>query len=322
MLTSSSTLPRKTPQAHDLESGKASCQNDMMAQYARSEKTFRIMTNTDEKNPFHLSIRRSGPWPFVSRHDVLYADGTVHVLESRHVRKNLHREHLKTGASSAGELPAALNRYIGAIFALGAALFGAASGLSLAPALTQRLALNTADISALFFAGSIPFTVAAYLQLLQAANAPPWEHRTPVRPEFIWIGWRPRDIGWLSCILQFAGTLLFNINTYEGMRTQLDWIELDSLVWAPDIAGSLLFLASGYLAFVETCHRYLAWLPQSLNWWVTALNLAGCAAFMIAAIYSFSPPPHHAMANPDIAIAFTFAGAIAFFSGSLLMLAE
>ena len=38
--------------------------------------------------------------------------------------------------------------------------------------------------------------------------------------------------------------------------TSLTWFEQELVVWAPNIVGSTLFLASGYLAFVETCHGY------------------------------------------------------------------
>jgi hypothetical protein len=43
--------------------------------------------------------------------------------------------------------------------------------LSLAPALEQAWSLETTQVNAIFFMGSIPFTIAAYLQLFQAASA-------------------------------------------------------------------------------------------------------------------------------------------------------
>ncbi len=272
------------------------------------------MIQTPSQTHRQSVVERSGPWPFISRKRILRADGKIDELQSRHVRKGLHHRHHQVRPD--------LNQWIGAIFALGAALFAAASGLSLMPQIAQHLALNDADINALFFVGSIPFTTAAYLQLVQAANAPVWEHPATGKKKLNWFGWRPRDIGWLSCVLQFAGTLLFNINTFDGMRTDLTWVEIDLLVWVPNLTGSLLFLSSGYLAFVEVCHRHLAWLPGSLNWWITLLNLGGCVAFMIAAIYSFTLPGGEVVTDTNIAIAFTLAGALGFLSGSLLMLTE
>ena len=57
------------------------------------------------------------------------------------------------------------------IFAVGSLLFAVASVLSLWPQLAAMCSLNSTAINAIFFAGSIPFTTAGYLQLFQAANA-------------------------------------------------------------------------------------------------------------------------------------------------------
>jgi hypothetical protein len=83
------------------------------------------------------------------------------------------------------------------------------------------------------------------------------------------------------------GTLLFNANTFDAMLPGLGWLQQDLAVWIPDFVGSILFLASGYLAFGETCHTYWAWKPQSLSWWITFTNLFGCVAFMISAFFAF-----------------------------------
>jgi hypothetical protein len=90
---------------------------------------------------------------------------------------------------AAGEL----NWWIGTVFALGAFLFAAGCILSLTPSLAQWCKLDSAAVNAVFFAGSIPFTTAAYLQLFQASNAPPdhFAHaHAPLRRQFL--GWRPR----------------------------------------------------------------------------------------------------------------------------------
>jgi hypothetical protein len=86
--------------------------------------------------------------------------------------------------------------------------------------------------------------------------------------------------------------------------------------------AAVLFLASGYLAFVETCHSHFAWRPTSFSWWVTLVNLPGCVGFMIAALFAIvlPGPPHGEMAT--LAIVFTLLGAVCFFVGSCLMLPE
>ncbi|MGB0135519.1 hypothetical protein [Dokdonella sp.] len=249
----------------------------------------------------------SGPWPFITRRIHHGADGALHVVHSRAWRK-----------AHFGE---ALNRPIGVLFALGSLLFAAGSVLSLWPALARAGSLNSLAVNAVFFSGSIPFTLAAALQWFQAASATPFgtsELEAPRRRIGDWL----RDIGWLSCALQFAGTLLFNLNTFDAMHTPGNWLAQDIFVWTPNLLGSILFLASGYLAFVETCHAHGAWRPHELVWWLTAANLLGCIAFMVSAIFAFVPPHASTMPLASIALSFTLLGAIGFLIGSCLLYRE
>lgn len=217
-------------------------------------------------------------------------------------------------------LPSKLNWWIGVIFAIGAALFASASTWTLWPELSAALSLSPATVNATYFAGSIPFTTAAYLQLFQAANAGEFGQGKPLRTKLF--AWRPHDAGWLSCLLQFIGTILFNFNTFDGLLPGLTWLQQDLLVWIPNFVGSVLFLASGYLAFIEFCHAYWAWKPENLSWWIVTINLAGCIGFMISAIAAFVPPGGASSAATTIATAFTLQGAICFFLGAVLMLPE
>ena len=240
-----------------------------------------------------------GPWPFITRRTHRRADGVLQVWHSRAWRK--------------AHLGPALNRPIGALFAIGSLLFAAGSVFSLWPALALAASLDSLGVNAVFFAGSVPFTLAAALQWFQAADA------ASPRAGF---AWRPRDIGWLSCALQFAGTLLFNLNTFDAMHAPARWWAQDLSVWAPDLVGSMLFLASGYLAFVETCHAHGAWRPRDLAWRLTAYNLFGCIAFMVSALFAFVPPQASALPLGPVALVFTLLGAIGFLVGSLLLWRE
>jgi hypothetical protein len=105
------------------------------------------------------------------------------------------------------------------------------------------------------------------------------------------------------------------------MSSSLTWFEQDLVVWAPDIVGSVLFLASGYLALIETCHARWAWQPSSVSWWVVFVNLLGCMGFMASALFAFvtSVPRGDAV---TISLLFTLIGAIGFLAGSLLMMVE
>lgn len=286
------------------------------------------MTNTHGTGPSE-PIETKGPWPFITQRAYRSSDGSRRVWHSRAHRKELPAEPVVKALKLYRLLlrslwmPGQLNWWIAIIFALGSFLFILGSVLSLAPELAQAWLLDNRAVNTIFFAGSIPFTTAAYLQLFQAANV---GESSPLggteKPRAVAFGWRPRDIGWLSCALQFPGTLLFNMNTFDALLPGLDWLQQDLTIWAPDIAGSLLFFASGYLAFAETSHAHLAWRPQSISWWVTFANLLGCIAFMVSAVFAFVPPQAPGFDAAGLALLFTLLGAGGFLAGSLLMLPE
>lgn len=277
--------------------------------------------------PKREPIESSGPGPFVTRQVFLRGDGSHLVWHSRHHRKGLAAPGLDALRAD-GKLfvrslwmPRDLNWWIGVIFALGSFLFGLGSVLWLLPG-PAGLA-DAANVA--FFCGSIPFTTAAYLQLYQAANAGEFsaeDGRLRGAPRRVLFGWAPRSIGWLSCALQFIGTVFFNLSTFAPLVPGLDWRQQDVWVWAPDFAGSVLFLASGYLAFGETCHAFWKWDPSSLSWWVTFTNLIGCIAFMASAVFAFVPPHPFAFDAAAASVVFTLAGAAGFFAGSVLLLPE
>ena len=205
-----------------------------------------------------------GPWPFTTRIRTLKGGVGLRVLESRLHRKHLQRVHrrehwLRRSLTSFDNI----NWWIGVLFALGSALFMLGSALVIFPGTAANWSLNEQAVNGIFFLGSLPFTTAAYLQLYQSANAEHFARAgTGDSAGRVCFGWRPRDIGWLSCALQFVGTLLFNVNTFDAMLPNLDWWEQDLDIWVPNFAGSIFFLASGYLAYIEVCHAHIGWRPD------------------------------------------------------------
>jgi hypothetical protein len=284
-----------------------------------------------ENRPLRRLLEEAGPGPFITRRVFRHLDGTLRIWRSRHHRKGLtppEEAQLRAVASLLRRclwMPGTLNWWIGTVFALGSFLFGLGSVLSLYPEMARAFGLDATGVNLVYFAGSIPFTTAAYLQLYQAANAGEVSREdgrvTPPRRRAIF-GWKPRDVGWLSCALQFPGTVLFNFNTFDAVLPGLDWAGQDLVVWLPNVVGSVLFLASGYLAFIETCHGFWRWEPGSLSWWVTLTNLAGCLGFMASALFAFVPPSGLSAMAALLATVFTLAGAVGFFIGSVLMLPE
>jgi hypothetical protein len=273
-------------------------------------------------------VESKGPWPFITRRVYQLPDYALLVWHSREHRKNLHTKVIRKLKFShlllrSLWMPNQLNWWIGMVFALGSSLFALGSIFSLMPSLASILSLNTTEINTIFFLGSIPFTCAAYLQLFQAANAGTFSLQgNSKRRSIVWLGWYPKNIGWLSSALQFVGTILFNFNTFNAMLPGLNWLQEDLVIWIPNFLGSVFFLISGYLAFIEVCHSYWSWKLKNISWWVVFINFLGCIAFMISALFAFFPPTSPSFEAVTISVTFTLMGAIAFLIGSLLMLPE
>lgn len=264
-----------------------------------------------------------GAGPFVTLRRFVQ-HGRLIVWNARQNRKGLMRT---ARAQEHALLPvwrtAGYNRSVGALFALGAFLFLVGAMLSLIPG---SLGCSVRQVNIVFFLGSVPFTMAAYMQHFQSANAPALPGPDPAAqadlPRIQLIGWHPRSAGWLSTLTQFLGTLAFNINTYNGIVTPDNWSLQDTLVWAPDMIGSLLFLVSGYLAMLETSHAYWSWRPRELAWQIAFINLLGCIFFMTAALLAYVPPHQEAAWMVTLANAHLWLGALCFMLGGLLLVKE
>ena len=124
----------------------------------------------------------------------------------------------------------------------------------------------------IFFAGSILFTFAASVELRQATL------RRGAR-----FG---ADTTWWSAAVQWIGTLLFNLDTYDAMQTGLSSNQEDRLVWTPDLIGSVCFLVSGALAYRVAARGA----REGRGWHMAVINLAGCVLFMVSAVASYVVP--------------------------------
>ena len=95
-----------------------------------------------------------------------------------------------------------------------------------------------------FFVGSILFTIGGALSPTSRGRG---GATSPGRPD------------WLAAIIQSAGTLFFNVTTYQALHTSLNDSHYDRLVWRPDAFGSICFLVSGAIAY-RASDRH-GWLP-------------------------------------------------------------
>lgn len=157
-----------------------------------------------------------------------------------------------------------------------------------------------------FFIGSILFTTGGVLQS--------------------WLAWPERHRGqgeratWWAAIIQSAGTLFFNVTTYQAMHTALTSHEYNRLVWRPDWRGSISFLVSGAIAYRASPRR--AWrgcLPVrgEVGWWQPAVNLLGCIFFGISAVAGYVVPETGSMLDQAAANWNTSLGAACFLACAL-----
>jgi hypothetical protein len=148
-----------------------------------------------------------------------------------------------------------------------------------------------------FFVGSILFTLGGGLQSWLAWT----ERRSPGGPA-----------AWWSAIVQSAGTLFFNVTTYQAMHVALTSPHYNRLVWRPDWRGSICFLVSGAIAYIASPRH--GWLPErgSQGWWQPGVNLLGCVFFGISAVAGYIVPATGSMLDQAAANWNTSLGAACF----------
>jgi hypothetical protein len=161
---------------------------------------------------------------------------------------------------STAQLGSALSRWIGLGFASGSACFL----IGPFPGYVQLLGAEADGIT--FFVGSLVFTAAAKLQALSTHGG----DRLP-------------------SLIQFAGTIFFNVNTFRAMQTSISNSQVDRLIWAPEAAGSACFLISGAIAYQSVRATGHA-VRRNREWRTAAVNLAGCVLFGISTIASYVVP--------------------------------
>ena len=151
-------------------------------------------------------------------------------------------------------------------FALGSALFA----LGALPGYGQAVGARWDNLT--YFVGSLFFTAAGLIQFRLSGRPVPGAESH-----------RIERYDWWSALIQFVGTLLFNVSTFAAVLANLDAEQANRWVWRPDIWGSLAFLISSGLAVVATTDTDRLWDPHARNWRTTWLNMLGSVAFGVSA---------------------------------------
>ena len=205
--------------------------------------------------------------------------------------------------------------WIAVLFIVGSALFAMGAVPSYATAVGLRAAALT------FFAGSLFFTSAAFLQYREAVDvvsAADGAGRDGVRRRLA--VWAPNDGGWLSGAVQLAGTLWFNWSTANAVRDNLDAATADQRVWRPDALGSIAFLVASGIAWRQASRDADPVHPRPRAWWIGAINMLGSIAFGVSAVAAYVVPATGDVRNAELANLGTFVGAICFLVGAVLLL--
>ena len=139
-----------------------------------------------------------------------------------------------------------------------------------------------------------------------------------------WVWWRrePRDLGWLSAVVLFAGTLFFAVSLVAAFAANLTVRASNDLIWVPDMLGCVCFLVSGHLALLKVCHGRIGVRFDDLGWQIVAINQVGSALFFLAGVAAYTRPATSVAADIDIANWGTFLGAVCFAIGGVMQLSE
>ncbi len=222
---------------------------------------------------------------FITRVVVQLPDGRLQVSHSRGHRKGLPPVEIGLGGIGVRAAlvtnpwlhlwaPTRLAWWIAVLFIIGSSCFALGSFASNWPQYLSPEFGGSGVINTVFFVGSLFFTSAAGLQLLEAINGDVADIDTPGR-HWHWFAWKPHNAGYSASLIQFAGTVLFNFNTADAMITGLGWVGEDLLIWTPDVIGSVCFLVASYLALIEVSHDFWSFQPRQVDWWIADAQHAG-----------------------------------------------
>ncbi len=258
----------------------------------------------DKSLNYHKDIKYTKFGPFITNVTTSHK-GKYLTVNSRAIRKSF-----RTYVSNS----------IASFFMIGSFCFIFASMLSL----YFEKNFSNFTVNIIYFIGSIFFTLAAYGQYLESINSDITSPVSISKNKSRWKFWsiRPRNLGYLSSITQFIGTILFNINTFDAFDSNLTPIQTNLLVWIPDKIGSSLFLISSFFAWLEMYKDSNTKRFISLNWWIVWINILGSVLFQISAFASFVNFSTGKPLDLTLSLYTTLFGAICFFIGAFLMLFE
>ncbi len=292
--------------------------NFMAGQQKQREVTGRVITR--------------GPGPFVTWCLVQFVSGGHLVAHSRRHRKGLRPHRVRTEAMGSKLLALEarafghlwglrrLGWWVAVLFIVGSACFTVGAFAAAFPTIAPGPLAEGQFLGQLFAVGAVFFTGAAWLQWLEALNGDVLDALTSgPRRGWRWVGWLPRNLGYLASSVQLVGTLLFNVSTLAATRPELSARQESLWIWAPNMAGCVCFLVASYAAYAEISHGPVSFAPRSLSWWIVMINIAGSVAFQISGFTSYVGASSSLLFWSNV---FTMTGGACFLVGAYLLIPE
>jgi hypothetical protein len=205
--------------------------------------------------------------------------------------------------------------WMGRLFVIGSACFAAGVPVSQAQSLWPTVA------AAIFFVGSIFFTAASSVQMRLAWTAMRRLEEPPGRRTAREALLDLRDPNWSSAVVQWVGTLFFNVTTLAALVQAVGKRSVsDQVVWRPDAIGSILFLVSSAVALAPEVRAARHAHVRDRSWAIAVLNMAGSIFFGISAVGAYVVPDTDEVLNSAWANGGTFLGAVCFLIGAWLVI--
>ncbi len=276
-----------------------------------------------------------GPGRFVTKFLHTLDDDVVRIETSRRERKGMGPVFRRPDGGSLGPhanpwlrfwAPDKLAWWTAILFLCGSTLFSYGPCLFLFPR-TAWWVFTQQNINTIYLVGSFFFTGASYLQYFQMLNAEKGPgyftgRGAQARKGYAFFGWEPQHLAFWSCFSQFLGALCFNVDCFCAFAFSQNYLLIDLSQWLPSVIGSILFVISAYLVFMEVGHSYFRIEARSISWWVAAVNLIGCLGFLVGSSLGISLPDTAPVFLSVSANAFNLQGALGFWGSSYLMLPE
>ena len=158
-----------------------------------------------------------------------------------------------------------------------------------------------------FLAGSLSFTIAGALQIIQA-----WTNLSNIFTSFAILF----SASIISSISAKVGSLLYNLESiFNWTDPNAKGMALILLCQSPYTIGSCLFFISGLASYAEIAHGRLFFIElQHIGWWVVIFSITGSLLYILSSLFL--------IANSNLAVWLCLFASIIFAFMSILLFAE